>query len=356
LRFSIVSLNRAAAGGGIFAPDLGAFSVERSIVVANAAWNGGGIWAAGEPPPIRLDGVTVYGNSAGTGRSLGLERAGGGLYWGSKGRLDRSWIGHNVVGGWNVPAAIGWGGGIALFSTGAQDHSITNTTIEGNLAEYGGGLYIFGDGRPVITHVTIARNRAVNPGSGGGVAAEGALVGLIDAVIAENLPVNCSELGVISAGHNLADDDSCALGAAGDLEGVDAELGPLGNYGGSTRTIMPLAGSPLVEGGTNVGILADQRGVSRPQLAQFDIGAVERRPGLEREQLTSPPVARPHRCDLDRNGRIDFGDLDRLIASFPASGGRFRGNAEARLRDCVASCTHAGCPATALIPKPGGLR
>ena len=49
---------------------------------------------------------------------------------------------------------------------------------------------------------------------------------------------------------------------------------------------------------------------------------------------------------------IDFADLDRLIATFPVAGGRFRGDADRRLKDCVASCTHAGCPAVALIPQP----
>jgi hypothetical protein len=74
-----------------------------------------------------------------------------------------------------------------------------------------------------------------------------------------------------------------------------------------------------------------------------------------REKHTGGFTSDPHSCDLDRNGRVDFADLDRLIASFAVAGGRFRGDrgdADRRLKQCVASCTHAGCPAVALIPKP----
>jgi hypothetical protein len=46
------------------------------------------------------------------------------------------------------------------------------------------------------------------------------------------------------------------------------------------------------------------------------------------------------------------GDLDRPIATFPIADGRFRGHAAQRPRQWVARCTHAGCPAVALIPKP----
>jgi hypothetical protein len=49
---------------------------------------------------------------------------------------------------------------------------------------------------------------------------------------------------------------------------------------------------------------------------------------------------------------VDFADLDRMIASFRAAGGSYRGTAPERLRQCVASCTHAGCSAVAVIRKP----
>jgi hypothetical protein len=183
-------------------------------------------------------------------------------------------------------------------------------------------VYLGSSGAVAVTHATIARNRASssNPFNGGGVASEDEVEeeAAVNTVLAENLPTNCGQWGLDSAGHNLADDASCGLGGPGDLEGVDAQLGPLGDFGGPTRSILPLPGSPAVEGGTDAGILVDQRGVTWPQLAQFDMGAVERRARRERESFPGGSVARPHRRDLDRGGRVDFADLDRLAAPLAA--------------------------------------
>ena len=103
----------------------------------------------------------------------------------------------------------------------------------------------------------------------------------------------------------------------------------LGYYGGPTRAIPPLPESVAIEGGIDAGIDVDQRGIGRPQLAQFDIGALELQERRARQRYTGGFTTNPHRCDLDRNGRVDFADLDRLIASFPVVGGNFRGNADA---------------------------
>ena len=54
----------------------------------------------------------------------------------------------------------------------------------------------------------------------------------------------------------------------------DPVLGPLANYGGYSRTLAPLTGSPVLDG-TSSGLAIDQRGAPRPQGGDFDIGAVE---------------------------------------------------------------------------------
>jgi hypothetical protein len=64
---------------------------------------------------------------------------------------------------------------------------------------------------------------------------------------------------------------------------VAAGLGALANNGGPTDTHLPDPGSPLVDAGDPAGctdekggpLLADQRGVTRPQGSRCDIGAVE---------------------------------------------------------------------------------
>jgi hypothetical protein len=312
-------------------------------------FDGGGayLWVnTGEVAELRR--VTVYGNS---GTGPGFPRGGGIRNIGSL-TVDQSWVGHNLLGVWGAasPEPSGLGGGMFVSGSG---NAIVNTTLEGNLATGGGALST--NGAVTITHATIARNGA-EPG-GGAMHHFGSTAQLDfrNTILAENLPVNCSSpLAFVSLGHNLDDDGSCGLAAAGDLV-ANAQLGALGNHGGPTRTILPLAGSPAIDGGTNANILVDQRGVTRPQLAQFDIGAVEVNPfdpeRLPGDFLPGDSNARPHNCDLDRNGRVDFADLDRLIASFPVAGGHFRGDADRRLKTCVASCTHAGCPPVPLIHR-----
>lgn len=95
---------------------------------------------------------------------------------------------------------------------------------------------------------------------------------------------NCTSAGAnhqIMATNSLSDDASCAWAGAGNITSVDPLLAPLAMTGGLTPTMLPLAGSPLIDAGDNASCLAsDQRGLPRPvdKLgggAICDIGAVE---------------------------------------------------------------------------------
>lgn len=341
LSTSIVSLNTAGDGGGIDAANSFALSVDLSIIIANtAASYGGGVNFTYTENLAHFDKVIIYSNNV-TG---GVQPRGGGIRNESKLLLDQSWIGHNLVGAWGAaaPDASGLGGGL-YFAVG--ENEIINSTIEGNLAADDGAIGT--QGYLDITHATIARNRSTRGGALLGI--DIGTFRLWNTIVGENVPANCGPIVLFEPGPNLeTSDSSCNIG------GFDASvsLEPLGYYGGPTRTMPPLPDSAAVEGGDDAGINVDQRGVLRPQLVQFDLGAVELQGRRARPKYTGGFTANPHLCDLDRNGRIDFADLDRLIASFPVLGGRFHGNAGQRLRQCVASCTHAGCPAVALIGKP----
>ena len=351
---SIVSLNTAGQdGGGAWIVAAATTSVTQSIVIANsAARSGGGLFVDGLDVPVRVERTTVYGNNGGTGAPSSSSFGGGAFLGGGKVTLDRSWVGHNRLGGWAAPPA-GAGGGVNLAGS---DAVITNSTVENNLAEIGGGIMHFFN-ELTMTHATVARNRAVVDG---GISYSTEFLTLLfrNNILAENSHGNCIGLFPLTyaagSGHNLTDDATCEFTAPSDLANVDAKLGVLGDYGGPTQTIPPLAGSPALDGGGNAGILVDQRGVTRPKFAGFDIGAVEKDRRVLRSRSPGSFTPHPHRCDLDRNGRVDFSDLSRLIESFPAFGGRFRGNADRQLKSCVASCTQAGCPPVALIPKPRG--
>jgi hypothetical protein len=107
---------------------------------------------------------------------------------------------------------------------------------------------------------------------------------------------NCSNAGslgvpatpltaTVTSGYNLSDDTSCGLTAATDKEGAgnDPGVGPLANNGGPTQTVLPQAGSLLLDAipaaacqaDGAAGVTTDQRGITRPQGPGCDIGAVE---------------------------------------------------------------------------------
>lgn len=216
------------------------------------------------------------------------------------------------------------GGAIATHSGSESEALIVNSTISDNTAMVGGGVFMH-DGGPLTTvYATIAGNAADTPGIAcesdfdavdtGAQAVEGdagaqangtganiefadtaSVLTTFGSVIA--LPVegpNCNvEVEVapasalsntVSNGYNYSDDSSCDLAGTGDRQGVaDPQLLPLGANGGPTATRPPAETSPLVDGvplaqcqaDGAAGITTDQRGVTRPQRAGCDIGAVE---------------------------------------------------------------------------------
>ena len=115
---------------------------------------------------------------------------------------------------------------------------------------------------------------------------------------------NCNVVNPGSLGYNFSDDDTCGFTATGDTEnGGDPVLGALADNGGPTQTRLPGTGSPLIDaipldacddgdGVTGPGIVdTDQRGVSRPQGAGCDIGAVEVE--ATTTEPPPPPAAEP---------------------------------------------------------------
>ncbi|WP_430868420.1 choice-of-anchor U domain-containing protein [Demequina aurantiaca] len=92
---------------------------------------------------------------------------------------------------------------------------------------------------------------------------------------------------------NFDSDGTCTDGWSGDSDlgdGLDAQLGDLADNGGDTQTLLPAAGSPLIDAiATEDGACfldADQRGIERPQGPACDIGSVEVVP-----DVASEPVA-----------------------------------------------------------------
>ena len=179
--------------------------------------------------------------------------------------------------------SAGYGGGVFDYGTA----TLTDCTIVGNSAGAGGGVLDVALADTVtLTNCTVSGNSA---GTGGGVwIYDGSTLTIGDTIVAGNTGGAAPDIAgpvTTDLGYNLIDasDGSSGLTAAGDEVGtaaspIDAELAPLGDYGGPTQTMALLPGSPAIDTGIAVaGVTTDQRGVSRPLGTVPDIGAFESR-------------------------------------------------------------------------------
>ncbi len=220
---------------------------------------------------VTISGLTITGGS-GSGSSL---NNGGGIW--SNGNLT---LAGDTISGNHTTTRFGvLGGGIYNGPQGTL--TVLNSTVSGNQAWQGGGIYNDG-GTASVLNSTVAGNTANSPGmgNGGGIVNVGTLA-LHNATVAGNTAQGgfgsagggIENAGTFSAGNTIVAGNTATTspdleGAApsGDhnLIGGDAKLGPLQNNGGTTQTMALLAGSPALDAGTATGAPAtDQRGVHR---------------------------------------------------------------------------------------------
>jgi hypothetical protein len=143
--------------------------------------------------------------------------------------------------------------------------SLDSSTVSGNLAAFGGGLFNQ-QGRVLTVHDSIVAGNAGPAGVS-----------------------NCSP-AVTSQGYNLENAADCNFTALGDLRNAKAGLAALSDNGGPTQTMAVGAGSPAIAAGDPACLApaVDQRGVSRPQGGRCDIGAFE-------AVITTPMAVAPTR-------------------------------------------------------------
>jgi CSLREA domain-containing protein len=255
---AVVRNNRAPVGGdggGIAAS--GPTTIHRTSIAGNrASGAGGGVWAGGTLSVLQS---TVSGNQA-TGN--GVFSNGGGISFTQMSLVESTVSGNS---------ADVQGGGVSGGSG-----SIINSTISGNATSTSGGG-VATSGELVLLHATVAANQATQGGSGLLRFGAGSTLSLQNTILANPSGTECAGRAPGSNGNNIASDASCGLAAAGDRQSLDAQLDPLGDFGGPTRTQRPRGGSPAINAAATVDLERDQRGVPRPQGPAFDIGAVERR-------------------------------------------------------------------------------
>lgn len=269
------SFAEQGAGGGVLG---GEVTIERSEILNNEAYDGGG----------------AYGSTMTVTDSDIHDNSGGGLYGGTM-TVTNSYIHDNRGGGVrggrllikDSTIASNWSSGFGGGIEGRAGTRIIDSTISGNSGYYN-AVYLHPTSQVVGTTIAFNETRREDecspavfmfPPSSllvGSIVAGNTCFGGAPADI-EVYVDNDYDYGALPGGHNL-------IGVAdgpvpGDTIFGDPLLGPLADNGGPTLTHMPAGNSPVIDKGSNLyGEAYDQRGPGfrRTKDAVPDIGAVER--------------------------------------------------------------------------------
>jgi hypothetical protein len=322
--------NTGQDGGGAVSDDGGPVVVNNSTFSANTGVNGGNS-NGGDGGAIRVHGaghnLTVTGSTF-TGNQA--QDGDGGAIW-----VDfpstTTITGSTFMSNQATAGPDGSGDGGAVFAAApvadssqaspasvSQTIGVTGSTFSQNTGTLGGAIDE-PDGTLTLTNSSVTANTASS--EGGGVAGLTVQLAYTD-VVSNTAPQHGSNVEITalvtlntfgsvianplgggtdcgytltpfatSTGYNYITDSSCLPGgnaapASTDriVAGGNPQLGSLGNNGGATQTLLPASTSPLIDAiATSAcqtpplanGVTTDQRGVSRPQGAGCDIGAVE---------------------------------------------------------------------------------
>jgi hypothetical protein len=284
----------AAAGSGGAVLAVGCFVSLTSSTVANntAAADGGGLALANGSLVVKNS--TISGNTTTTVPTGGYDYFGGGgiYFYGTPSATPPAGFTANALVIQNSTIANnnakGSGGGIDLVEFNGilrvQESTISGNTAQSNAigtyGSYGGG------------GIGSVPNYFAAAGSGS--------IQLTNSIVSGNNNTNGPDIltpGVVSAnfsaiGNTTGITPALLTGGNNVPAGTNLNLGPLANNGGPTQTMLPGAGSPLINTGSNaaipVGTTTDQRGTGytrsvgplpppppAAQIGPVDIGAVE---------------------------------------------------------------------------------
>jgi CSLREA domain-containing protein len=260
----VVAGNHTSAHGGGIYSYLAELTVQDGSIIADnavsAEWCGGGLTGN----DVTITNSTVSGNQAGCGGGIA---AGGSL------TISGSTIAYNRT--------LGFDGG-AIDAGGAQVE-ISNSTLIGNYSARIGGAILATEGTTLTLHsVTLSGNSS--PGDNT-LHSAGSSINFINTLVSGACYWESGATAISYGGNLESPGDTCGLVATIDQVNVsDPMLAPLAHYGGPTRTMLPLPGSPAVGAGSNGYCLSyDQRGELRGD-PLCDVGAVERQ-GDEQEPI-----------------------------------------------------------------------
>jgi len=281
---STVSGNTATTFGGGGFESQGVLTITNSTISGNtAATRGGGIDNVEGAQATIID-STISGNSGGD--------EGGGIFMEDTATMTMT--------GSTLSSNSATAGGGLRVNTGAA--TLANSTVSANTASFGGGIYNGENATTTLINVTITHNSALT--NGGGLYNPGDAPGafmLTNTIVADQqLGEDCGGSGTfVTQGNNLDSDNTCDLNPGTDVPNGSANLGPLADNGGLTETHALLLGSDAIDAGDDTDCVAppvdglDQRGVTRPQGAQCDIGAFELEVATPTPSPTPSPTATP---------------------------------------------------------------
>lgn len=321
-----LGLATLSGGGGIFS--LGPLTITRCLILDNAVdgfipvfTGGGGICSFSS---LHMDETTIKGNRvSGTNIVIdGNSAVGGGgvlalTLFDEEGDVEIT----NCTFEGNAAVAsdsetFAFGGGLHVGIEPESVALISNCTFTGNqcistIWAIGGalshGALWFNEmaGATIISHCTIAENSCDGGWMGegaGGLSTYGSSFSNLNihgTVLSDNAPRNIDadpyssgggsppiigENIILTESHNLSSDDSglAIFTHPTDMNSTPAMLGAFGDYGGFTKTIPLLPGSPAIDAGDPTSTLnRDQRGWPRPMdgdgngVSIVDIGAFE---------------------------------------------------------------------------------
>jgi hypothetical protein len=318
-----ISGNTAAgSAGGIYGDPKYGLTITNSTVSGNSAPSGGGMsltTSSAKYAFTRISDTTVSGNQGDRGAGIAVQGVDTG---------DRLTIARSTISG-NAGGATSWGGGILFdaFNSGVID--VVDSTLSGNSAMSGGAISFGSDTNfPVLVNgpytgsidvhnSTIAGNTAA--AHGGGIylsqydagspsAKKSATPTITSTIVAGNTAagapqdldrVDTSTAGGIVGAFSLVQTQGDGLLTQQSmLLGVDPQLGPFGDHGGPTATMVPAGTSPAIDQGRSADKLTIDQ-LNGPRLVDTlipnapnggdgtDIGAIE----LAADQVPPPPKA-----------------------------------------------------------------